>query len=89
MSAVLKRHGIRALATQRKADKLDYVRQMLRELREMMEAEDEQFIAYLICMAYGATSDLIRQRYANLISDNPQAEGAGNDPASFSRRSSR
>ena len=70
MSAVTqnRKERVQTAATQRKADRLDYVRQMLRELRDMTAAEDEQFIAYIIGMAYAATSDLIRERYANVIS---------------------
>jgi hypothetical protein len=69
---------IRSAATQRKAERLDYIRQMLRELREMTEAEEELFITYLIGMAYVATSDLFHERYANLVTDIHPIKGADN-----------
>lgn len=70
MSAVPQttKEAIRTTVAQRKAENLDFVQQMLRELRDMTDAEDEQFISYLIGMAYVATSDVIRTRYANLVS---------------------
>lgn len=70
MSVAVRRtkEQIRTAAVQRKADRLDFVRQMLRELREMTEAEDELFLSHLIGMAYVATSDVIRERYANVVS---------------------
>ncbi|QDC00363.1 hypothetical protein [Mesorhizobium sp. 8] len=72
MSAVQKtqKDKARTNSSIRKAATLDYVREMLRELRDMTDAENEQFITHLIGMAYLATSDVIRTRYANLVSGN-------------------
>lgn len=40
--------------------RLDYLQQMLRELREMAEAERCDMLVYLIEMAYLEASDIIR-----------------------------
>ena len=71
MSAALQRQkdDVRTEAAQRKAAMLEYVRDMLRELRNMTAAEGEVFITHLVGMAYTATSDLIRERYANVASE--------------------
>lgn len=60
------REQVRTAATKQKMERLDYVRQMLRELRDMVEAEDEQFLTYLIAMAHFAASDVIREKYENI-----------------------
>jgi hypothetical protein len=57
------REQSRAAAVKRRLDKLDYVRQMLRELRDMVEGENEKFLIYLIAMAYFAASDRIREQH--------------------------
>ena len=75
MNTVPARDIDRARSAQRKAETLDYVREMLRELSMMTAAENEQFVTYLINMAYVATSDLIRTRFANLVSDRKEDHG--------------
>jgi hypothetical protein len=59
----LARAHVQTTAERRKSEKLDYVRQMLRELRDMMAAEDEEFLNYLIAMAYVETTDVSRERF--------------------------
>lgn len=81
MNLANRKELVQSAAAQRKADSLDYIRQMLRELRDMTAAEDEVFIAYLINMAYFATSDLIRTRYANLVPGNQSPKEVGNGSA--------
>lgn len=81
----LTKEQIRSAATQRKVDRLDYVRQMLRELRDMTEGEEEQFLTHLIGMAYVATSDVIRERYANVVHDVHLIEGVGKGPIFLGR----
>ena len=44
----------------RRTDTLEYVQQMLGELRAMAEAERCDMLAYLIEMAYVEASDIIR-----------------------------
>ena len=44
----------------KRTDTLDYLQAMLRQLREMAEAEQCDMIAYLIEMAYIEVSDTIR-----------------------------
>lgn len=51
-------------AVQRRADTLDYIRQLLGELRSMAQAEREPIVAYFIEMAYIEASDLLREKYA-------------------------
>ncbi|MGB3417888.1 MAG: hypothetical protein WBA36_14530 [Mesorhizobium sp.] len=60
------REHARKAAARQKMERLDYVRQMLRELRDMVEAEDEQFLTYLIALAHLAASDVIREKYENI-----------------------
>ena len=45
---------------QRRTDSLDYLQSMLRELRQIAQAERCDMVAYLIEMAYLETSDIIR-----------------------------
>lgn len=49
-----------AAANQRRTDSLDYLQSMLRELREIAEAERYNMLAHLIEMAYLEASDIIR-----------------------------
>jgi hypothetical protein len=46
--------------THRRTDSLDYLQAMLREMREIAEAERHDMLAYLIEMAYVEASDIIR-----------------------------
>ena len=50
----------REVATQRRTDALDYLQSMLREMREIAQAERCDMLAYLIEMAYVEASDIIR-----------------------------
>lgn len=45
---------------QRRTDSLDYLQSMLRELREIAQAERHDMLCYLIEMAYVEASDIIR-----------------------------
>ena len=73
----LSKEQIRSAAAQRKSDRLDFVQQMLRELRDMTEAEGEQFITHLIGMSYMATCDVIRERYdTHKRTENPRVGGS-------------
>jgi hypothetical protein len=47
-------------SAQRRTDSLDYLQAMLREMREIDEAERHDMLAYLIEMAYVEASDIIR-----------------------------
>ena len=47
-------------ATQQRTDALDYIQAMLRELREIAQAERCDMLTYLIEMAYVEASDIIR-----------------------------
>ena len=53
----------RAKAAELRSATLDYTHQLLRELRQLTDAENEQFISYLIGMAYVATGDRIRELF--------------------------
>lgn len=44
----------------RKAEKLEYIRSLLGELRTMAQAERCEMVAYLIEMAYIEASDILR-----------------------------
>ncbi len=44
----------------RRTDSLDYIQSMLRELREIAQAERHDMLIYLIEMAYVEASDIIR-----------------------------
>ena len=46
--------------TPRRTDTLDYLQSMLRELREIAEAEWHDMLVYLLEMAYVEASDIIR-----------------------------
>ena len=62
------------MATPLPTDSLDYVQSMLRELREIAEAERCDMLVYLIEMAYVEASDIIRgERPARLRSPAPAA----------------
>jgi hypothetical protein len=47
-------------ANPRRTDSLDYLQSMLREMREIAEAERYDMLSYLIEMAYVEASDIIR-----------------------------
>ncbi|MBX3531025.1 MAG: hypothetical protein KF849_10480 [Rhizobiaceae bacterium] len=47
-------------SSHKRTDSLDYLQSMLREMREIAEAERYDMLAYLIEMAYVEASDIIR-----------------------------
>lgn len=61
-------------AVKRKRETLEFVQQMLRELRDMTLAEKEAMTAYLIEMAYVEISDVIRHKHTV-----KNAPGAGHE----------
>jgi hypothetical protein len=52
----------RAEANLRKAERLEYIRSLLGEMRTMAAADNERMLAYLIEMAYVEASDMLRER---------------------------
>lgn len=69
----------------RRTDTLDYLQQMLGELRTMAEGERYDMLAYLIEMAYIEASDIIRgQRPSRLQGE--QRDGAARMPLQPARK---
>ncbi len=61
----------------RRTDTLDYLQQMLGELRTMAEAERYDMLAYLIEMAYIEASDIIRGQRPSRIQGEQRDRAAG------------
>ncbi len=53
--------AVRELSRRMKRERLDFIRSMLREVREMAEGDGDAFLAYLIEMAYIEASDRLRK----------------------------
>lgn len=69
----------------RRTDTLDYLQQMLGELRAMAEAERCDMLAYLIEMAYIEASDIIRGQRPSRI-QGEQGDRATRVPFQASRK---
>jgi hypothetical protein len=69
----------------RQADTLDYLKQMLGELRTMAEAEQYDMLAYLIEMAYIEANDIIRGHRPSRIQDD-QRDGTTPVPLQATRK---
>lgn len=63
--------------SRRRADTLDYLQQMLGELRTLAEAERYDMLAYLIEMSYIEASDIIRGQRPSRIQDDKRNGAAG------------
>jgi len=64
---------------------LDYIQHMLRELREMAEAERFNMLAYLLEMAYIEANDMLRGRRPLHI-EAQQGDGAPGMPLQSTRK---
>lgn len=53
--------AVRELSRRMKRERLDFIRSMLREVREMAEGDGDAFLAYVIEMAYIEASDRLRK----------------------------
>lgn len=69
----------------RRTDTLDYLQQMLGELRAMAEAERCDMLAYLIEMAYIEASDIIRGQRSSRI-QGEQRDRAARVPLQATRK---
>ena len=68
---------MRPEAMKRRTDTLDYLQQMLGELRTMAEAGRYDMLAYLIEMAYFEASDIIRGQRPSRIQGEQRDRTAG------------
>jgi hypothetical protein len=64
-------------ARQRRTDALDYLQSMLREMREIADAERCDMLAYLIEMAYIEASDIIRGERPARVGKSVPLAGSG------------
>ncbi len=69
----------------KRTDTLDYLQQMLGELRIMAEAERYDMLAYLIEMAYIEASDIIRRQRPSRVHDE-QRDRAADVPLQTARK---